>query len=64
MTKAREEQISPYVYAIDICAYAVMSNHYHAVLHVDKARAGQWSDREKYKRTSINLTSIPTMCRL
>lgn len=28
-----------YVYAIDICAYAIMSNHYHVVLHVDKARA-------------------------
>ena len=28
-----------YVYSIDICAYAIMSNHYHVVLHVDKKRA-------------------------
>ncbi len=32
-----------YVYAIDICAYAVMSNHYHVILHVDKGRAESWS---------------------
>jgi REP element-mobilizing transposase RayT len=30
------------VFAIDIAAYAVMSNHYHLVLHVDKERAQQW----------------------
>ena len=28
------------VFAIDIPAYAVMSNHYHLVLHVDKSRSG------------------------
>ncbi|MFT7560793.1 MAG: REP element-mobilizing transposase RayT [Flavobacteriales bacterium] len=35
-----------YVYAIDICAYAVMSNHYHLVLHVDQAKAKSWTDEE------------------
>jgi len=39
-----------YVYAIDICAYAVMSNHYHVVLHVDKARALAWSREEVVER--------------
>lgn len=39
-----------YVYAIDICAYAVMSNHYHVVLHVDKARADAWTDQEVVER--------------
>lgn len=39
-----------YIYAVDICAYAVMSNHYHVVLHVDKARAAGWSDLEVAER--------------
>ena len=31
------------VFALDLCAYAVMSNHYHVVLHVDAAQAKSWS---------------------
>ncbi len=31
------------VFAIDICAYAVMSNHTHLVLHVDREKAQSWS---------------------
>ena len=39
-----------YVYAIDICAYAIMDNHYHVVLHVDKARAESWTHEEVAER--------------
>lgn len=38
------------VFAIDICAYAVMSNHYHLVVHIDKARADGWSEDEVIAR--------------
>ena len=31
------------VYSINICAYAVMSNHVHVVLHVDKQGANSWN---------------------
>lgn len=34
------------VFAIDIAAYAVMSNHYHLVLHVNSAKAAAWTDDE------------------
>ena len=34
------------VFAIDVCAYAIMSNHYHLVLHVNAADAESWSDQE------------------
>ncbi len=38
------------VFAIDIAAYAVMSNHYHLVLHVDAHRSKGWSDDEVIDR--------------
>lgn len=39
-----------FVFAIDLCAYAVMSNHYHLVLHVDRARARRLSHEEIVER--------------
>ena len=38
------------VFAIDIAAYAVMSNHYHLVLRVDRDRALNWSKDEVIER--------------
>ena len=38
------------VFAIDVCAYAVMSNHYHVVLFVDEEKAKQWSMTEVLER--------------
>ena len=38
------------IFAIDIAAYAVMSNHYHVVLHIDRSAAQQWSEREVIDR--------------
>ena len=34
------------IFAIDICAYAILSNHYHVVLHVDAEKAKDWSDEQ------------------
>jgi REP element-mobilizing transposase RayT len=38
------------IFAIDICAYAVMSNHYHLVLHVDAERVRTWTQAEVVTR--------------
>ena len=43
-------QFLSHIFSIDICAYAVMSNHYHVVLHVDKTRALAWTDDEVIER--------------
>jgi len=38
------------VFAIDIAAYAIMSNHYHLVLHVNGDQQQNWSDAEVIER--------------
>jgi REP element-mobilizing transposase RayT len=38
------------IFAIDIAAYAVMSNHYHIVLRIDALRPAQWDTREVLQR--------------
>ncbi len=38
------------VFSIDVCAFAVMSNHTHVVLHVDEHQAKRWSEEEVCKR--------------
>ena len=37
-------------FAIDLCAYAVMSNHYHLVVKLDPERTTTWSAREIVER--------------
>lgn len=43
-----------YVYAINVCAYAVMDNHYHIVLHVGKQRALDWF----YRAEKISIFNV------
>lgn len=38
------------VFAVDVAAYAVMSNHYHLVLRIDAERAQRWSQNEVLRR--------------
>ena len=38
------------VFAVDVCAFAVMSNHYHLVLHIDRESAESWTAREMIER--------------
>ncbi|TSE29594.1 transposase [Tepidimonas charontis] len=47
--EARIRQLSS-VFAIDVAAYAVMSNHYHIVLRIDAERAQALSDEEALAR--------------
>jgi hypothetical protein len=37
-------------FAIQICSYAVMSNHYHLVVHVDESAVLNWSDEDLIRR--------------
>lgn len=45
----RVRQLSS-VFAIEVCAYAIMSNHFHLVIHVDTDSAKSWTDDEVIKR--------------
>ena len=38
------------LFSIDICAYAVMSNHYHLVVHLNPGESTRWSDDEVLDR--------------
>ena len=40
------------IYAIDIAAYAVMSNHYHVVLHIDLEQSLAWRRQFMYTHKS------------
>ncbi len=38
------------IFALDIAAYAIMSNHYHVVLHINAKQAKDWTDEEVINR--------------
>ena len=38
------------IFSIDLCAYAIMSNHYHLVLRVDRERAARLTKEEVVQR--------------
>jgi len=44
------------VFAIDIAAYAVMSNHYHIVMRVNQDQANNWTTREVIERWNQHFT--------
>jgi len=48
------------VFAIEVCAYAVMSNHCHVVLRVDQQKAQSWSEEQVMAQWE-KLFSIPVL---
>jgi REP element-mobilizing transposase RayT len=41
------------IFAVDICSYGLMSNHFHVILHIDRERARAWSEEQvaaRYER--------------
>jgi REP element-mobilizing transposase RayT len=43
------------VFAIDLCTYSVMHNHYHVVLLIDKSKANSWDVLEVMERLIANV---------
>ena len=49
---------------MDICAYAIMSNHYHVVLRVDSARALAWTEATVIDRWCQLFSGPPLVTRM
>jgi REP element-mobilizing transposase RayT len=49
------------VFAVDLCAYAVMSNHYHIVVHVNRETSENWSDQEVAEHWFTLFAGSPVM---
>lgn len=45
------------IFGIDVCAYGVLSNHFHLVLHIDAERARTWADDEVVERYTALFSS-------
>jgi REP element-mobilizing transposase RayT len=50
-------------FAINICAYAVMHNHSHIVVHVDRSQALAWTDEEVVSRWTMLYKPTPIVAR-
>jgi hypothetical protein len=48
------------IFAINICSFAVLHNHYHVILHVDTQLAVGWSDHEVIERWE-RIFSLPVI---
>jgi hypothetical protein len=48
------------IFAIDSCAYSVMSNHYHIIVHIDSERAVAWHEQDVIERWE-RLFSLPVI---
>jgi len=46
------------IFAIDLLAYAIMSNHYHVVVRINSEKAANWSDADVIERWG-HIYSIP-----
>ncbi len=51
------------IFAIEVCAYAVMSNHYHVVLHINTAQGKEWSDQVVLRRWTSLFEGSPLVQR-
>ena len=44
------------IFSIEVCSYAVMSNHYHVVLHIHQLPAREWTRNEVLSRWTTLFT--------
>lgn len=49
------------IFAIDVASYAIMSNHYHIVVRIDRDRVLGWDAKEVLVRWA-KLSSVPLIC--